>query len=222
MNGDREGFEEDVKMEKLVFMWGYLPGALPQRLPLLSPLVVRLPPSSSVGTSWKDVCGGGCGFAMAISDSGKLITWGSTDDLGQSFVTSGKHGEKPEPFPLPTETPIVKAAACWAHCVAITGIADLIFTVSIKIKSTPLPLILLRKDDCFTASSCAYVSGILELNQVQLSNAESGEVYTWGWKECVPSGKVFGSPSIGLSIEKDVFEKQSLLTEQGICCLAYV
>ncbi|CAA2976132.1 Hypothetical predicted protein, partial [Olea europaea subsp. europaea] len=163
MNGDREGFEEDVKMEKLVFMWGYLPGALPQRLPLLSPLVVRLPPSSSVGTSWKDVCGGGCGFAMAISDSGKLITWGSTDDLGQSFVTSGKHGEKPEPFPLPTETPIVKAAACWAHCVAIT---------------------------------------------------ESGEVYTWGWKECVPSGKVFGSPSIGLSIEKDVFEKQSLLTEQ--------
>ncbi|XP_022879213.1 ultraviolet-B receptor UVR8-like isoform X2 [Olea europaea var. sylvestris] len=163
MNGDRKGFEEDVKMEKLVFMWGYLPGALPQRLPLLSPVVVRLPPSSSVGTSWKDVCGGGCGFAMAISDSGKLITWGSTDDLGQSFVTSGKHGEKPEPFPLPTETPIVKAAACWAHCVAIT---------------------------------------------------ESGEVYTWGWKECVPSGKVFGSPSIGLSIEKDVFEKQSLLTEQ--------
>lgn len=25
-------------------------------------------------------------------DSGKLITWGSTDDLGQSYVTSGKHG----------------------------------------------------------------------------------------------------------------------------------
>lgn len=25
-------------------------------------------------------------------ESGKLITWGSTDDLGQSYVTSGKHG----------------------------------------------------------------------------------------------------------------------------------
>jgi len=25
-------------------------------------------------------------------DAGKLITWGSTDDLGQSYVTSGKHG----------------------------------------------------------------------------------------------------------------------------------
>ncbi|CAA2991856.1 ultraviolet-B receptor UVR8 isoform X1 [Olea europaea var. sylvestris] len=163
MNGDGEGFDEGVKMEKLVFMWGYLPGALPQRSPILSPVVVRLPPSSIARTSWKDVCGGGCGFAMAISDSGKLITWGSTDDLGQSYVTSGKHGEMPEPFPIPTETTIVKAAACWAHCVAVT---------------------------------------------------ESGEVYTWGWKECIPSGKVFGSPSTGLSIEKDVFEKQSLLTEQ--------
>jgi len=26
------------------------------------------------------------------TESGKLITWGSTDDLGQSYVTSGKHG----------------------------------------------------------------------------------------------------------------------------------
>lgn len=45
---------------------------------------------------------------------------------------------------------------------------------------------------------------------------ESGEVYTWGWKECVPSGKVFGDPSLGGSSEKDVFERQSsFLTEQG-------
>lgn len=29
-----------------------------------------------------------------LSESGKLITWGSTDDLGQSYVTSGKHGVK--------------------------------------------------------------------------------------------------------------------------------
>ncbi|KAK4403307.1 Ultraviolet-B receptor UVR8 [Sesamum angolense] len=162
MNVDGEGGEEGVKMEeKLVFMWGYLPGALPQRTPILSPVVVRLPQG---GTSWKDVCGGGCGFAMAISDSGKLITWGSTDDLGQSYVTSGKHGEMPEPFPLPTEAVIVKAAAGWAHCAAVTA---------------------------------------------------GGEVYTWGWKECVPSGKVFADPSTGAGIEKDALEKHNLLlTEQ--------
>ncbi|KAK2968546.1 hypothetical protein RJ640_009391 [Escallonia rubra] len=187
MNGDGGGLRE-----KLMFMWGYLPGALPQRSPILSPMEVRLPPSAVAGCSWTDVCGGGCGFAMAISSSlliplrslnfcpfsdsgsgnsfhllpnaGKLITWGSTDDLGQSYVTSGKHGEIPEPFPLPTETSIVKAAAGWAHCVSVT---------------------------------------------------EDGEVYTWGWKECVPSGKVFADPSMGLSLEKDISERQSsFLTEQ--------
>lgn len=29
--------------------------------------------------------------------------------------------EIPEVFDLPTEIPIVKAAAGWAHCVAVTG-----------------------------------------------------------------------------------------------------
>ncbi|OVA15573.1 Regulator of chromosome condensation [Macleaya cordata] len=167
MNGD-EGSDEAVKMEEssetLVFMWGYLPGALPQRSPLLSPVAVRLPDSSGTGDSWKDVSGGGCGFALAISESGKLITWGSTDDMGQSYVTSGKHGEIPEPFPLPTEASIVKAAAGWAHCVSVT---------------------------------------------------EKGEVYTWGWKECVPSGKVIGDQPAGGSQEKDLLERQSsLMTEQ--------
>lgn len=147
--------EED--REKSVYMWGYLPGALPQRTPLQSPTLVKPPPS--IG-SWKDVCGGGCGFAMAISDAGKLITWGSTDDLGQSYVTSGKHGETPEPFPLPTDASIVRAAAGWAHCVAVT---------------------------------------------------DRGEVYTWGWKECVPSGKVIGDSQTGGSLEKDASERQSSL-----------
>lgn len=32
--------------------------------------------------------------------------------------------EIPEPFPLPTEPSIVKAAAGWAHCVAATGKLD--------------------------------------------------------------------------------------------------
>lgn len=31
---------------------------------------------------------GGGGFYL---DKGKLITWGSTDDEGQSYVASGKH-----------------------------------------------------------------------------------------------------------------------------------
>ncbi|GAB2299743.1 hypothetical protein Dimus_033797 [Dionaea muscipula] len=170
MNGVEAAEEEGaVKMEeeagerkKLVFMWGYLPGALPQRAPMQSPVLVRVTPSSAF-ESWKDVCGGGCGFAIATSDSGKLITWGSTDE-GQSYVTSGKHGETPESFPLPTDSPIVKAAAGWAHCVSVT---------------------------------------------------DAGEVYTWGWKECVPSGKVFGDSPSGGSLEKDGFERHgSLFTDQ--------
>ncbi|KAK7385719.1 hypothetical protein VNO78_31535 [Psophocarpus tetragonolobus] len=157
-NGDGS---EGKALHRVLYMWGYLPGALPQRTPLLTPLAVRVPPCAY---SWNDVCGGGCGFAIAISESGKLITWGSTDDLGQSYVTSGKHGETPEPFPLPTEASIVKAAAGWAHCVAVT---------------------------------------------------EHGEVYTWGWKECIPSGRVFGEPSKGVSLEKDVPGRHSpLSTEQ--------
>ena len=35
--------------------------------------------------------------------------------------------EVPEPFPLPTEATIVRAAAGWAHCVSVTGTADLHF-----------------------------------------------------------------------------------------------
>lgn len=50
------------------------------------------------------------------------------------------------------------------------------------------------------------------------SFAEHGEVYTWGWKECIPSGRVFGDPSTaGVSLEKDVPGKHSSLsTEQGM------
>ncbi|CAN1746827.1 Ultraviolet-B receptor UVR8 [Linum perenne] len=156
MNG--EGRASSIVKEKdklLVLMCGYLPGALPQRSPISSPVVVR-----SDGFGWNDVCGGGCGFAMAISESGKLITWGSTDDLGQSYLTSGKHGEIPEPFPLPTGATLTKAAAGWAHCVATTDI---------------------------------------------------GEVYTWGWKECIPSGKTLGEPSTPKSSEIDASERHGSL-----------
>uniref|UniRef100_M1CLF1 Serine/threonine-protein kinase Nek8 n=1 Tax=Solanum tuberosum TaxID=4113 RepID=M1CLF1_SOLTU len=155
---------EVIEKEKLVYMWGYLPGAMPQRSPLLSPIIVDVPQQGIVNAgnySWKDVCGGGCGFAMAISDSGKIITWGSTDDLGQCYVTSGKHGEIPEPFPLPDEISIVKAAAGWAHCVAVT---------------------------------------------------ETGEVYTWGWKECIPSGKFLGEQAV----DKEVSDGQSSFPAQQV------
>ncbi|KAI4356512.1 hypothetical protein L6164_000531 [Bauhinia variegata] len=167
MNGD-EGAEE-AKMEKcaekMVYMWGYIPGASPEKSPILSPVPVPLPDPAFPGDSWKDVCGGGCGFAMAISENGKLITWGSTDDESQSYLTSGKHGEIPEAFPLPTEASVVKAAAGWAHCVSVT---------------------------------------------------EKGEVYAWGWKECVPSGKFISDFFSGGSLQKEVSGKQSsLVTEPG-------
>ncbi|XVF55211.1 hypothetical protein PTKIN_Ptkin06aG0018500 [Pterospermum kingtungense] len=161
-----ENEREEVKMEECkemgVYMWGYLPGASPEKSPILSPVPVHLPSTAQGGAfSWKDVCGGGCGFAMAISDCGKLITWGSADDEGQSYLTAGKHGETPESFPLPTEAPIVKAAAGWAHCVLVT---------------------------------------------------DKGEVYTWGWKECVPSGKVTLDLITGGGFQKDIAGKQG--TEQ--------
>uniref|UniRef100_A0A0V0IBB7 Putative ovule protein n=1 Tax=Solanum chacoense TaxID=4108 RepID=A0A0V0IBB7_SOLCH len=167
-NGGRE-VEEELKMEEEkkkyeVLMWGYLPGVLSHKSPLTSPVEVQLPENGIDVQSWKDVCGGGCGFAMAISaGSGKLITWGSADDQGQSYLTSGKHGETPEPFPVPTEDPIVKAAAGWAHCVSVT---------------------------------------------------EKNDVYTWGWKECVPSSKVVANFSSGGSFEGDAIRKESVSTDQ--------
>ncbi|CAH8311086.1 unnamed protein product [Eruca vesicaria subsp. sativa] len=119
MNGNNGGSVPIQECKnRVVYMSGYLPGASPEKSPILSPVPVRLP---AAGDSWKDVCGGGCGFAMAISGNGKLITWGSSDDEGQSYVASGKHGETPEPFPLPTEASVLQASAGWAHCAVVTG-----------------------------------------------------------------------------------------------------
>ncbi len=50
-----------------VRMWGYLPAASPQRLPLLQPTPVPPAVSSSTDSALKIVCNGGCGFALAIS-----------------------------------------------------------------------------------------------------------------------------------------------------------
>eukprot|EP00250_Pteridium_aquilinum_P010362 c19332_g1_i2 orf=1875-3143(-) len=141
-----------------VLMWGYLPASSPQRAPLLLPTPAP-PPLHEQG--WKAVCSGGCGFAIAISDSGKVNTWGSTGDLGQSYVTAGKHEERPEPFPLPSESPIVQAAAGWAHCVVVTDMR---------------------------------------------------EVYTWGWKECVPASKLNADANprvLASGADKDFFDAQT-------------
>ncbi|EXC04695.1 hypothetical protein L484_009887 [Morus notabilis] len=148
--------EEKEAAQRVAYMWGCLPGALQQRTPLLPPTIVRLPPPFS----WMDVCGGGCGFAMAISESGKLITWGSTDDLGQSYVTSGKHG-------------FIKRRR---------GVAN-------------------NVDKKFTREA---------------PRTNIGEVYTWGWKECIPSGKVFGDLSAGASTEKEVLERQSSFSMEQV------
>lgn len=46
--------------------------------------------------------------------------------------------------------------------------------------------------------------------------AEDGDVYLWGWKECVPSGKVFTDLITVGSLQKDVAGKQSSsVAEQG-------
>lgn len=82
-NGGREE-EEEVKMEEEndekkryeVLMWGYLPGVLSHKSPLTSPVEVQLPELGFEVQSWKDVCGGGCGFAMAISGYVLLFFYG--------------------------------------------------------------------------------------------------------------------------------------------------
>lgn len=58
------------KSSSVVLMWGYLPGISQQRSPLFSPSPVPFP---YAGDSWKDVSGGGCGFAMAISGNSSLF-----------------------------------------------------------------------------------------------------------------------------------------------------
>lgn len=47
--------------------------------------------------------------------------------------------------------------------------------------------------------------------------ADKGEVYTWGWKECVPSVKITRSWATVKSCEDETAAKQSLtINEQGI------
>lgn len=50
-------------------------------------------------------------------------------------------------------------------------------------------------------------------------HTETGEVYTWGWKECVPSGKVFHDSALVGSLQNDATttgKQSSLPADQGI------
>lgn len=50
-----------------------------------------------------------------------------------------------------------------------------------------------------------------------LKTAEAGEIYTWGWKECVPSSKVVPDMAFGGFSQKDMSGRQSSITsEQGM------
>ncbi|KAL9677789.1 hypothetical protein QQ045_015625 [Rhodiola kirilowii] len=116
MEGDRDGMtsmltmkeEEEVVVvgsgsgsgcgkDRLVYMCGYLPGATRQRAPLLSPVNVQLPPSAAAGSAWRDVSGGGCGFAMAISassglgDAGMLVDPHGSRRVLLAFFTTYRH-----------------------------------------------------------------------------------------------------------------------------------
>lgn len=62
-----DSMKTEERREALVYMCGYLPGVSPEKSPVLSLAPVRFPNWKDGGDSWKDVCGGGCGFAMAIS-----------------------------------------------------------------------------------------------------------------------------------------------------------
>ena len=73
-----------MKMEEsVVYMWGYLPGASLQGSPLLSPVPVALPTSTLSEDSWKDVCGGGCGFAVAISGDSWIYSFSIASSVFQ-------------------------------------------------------------------------------------------------------------------------------------------
>lgn len=45
---------------------------------------------------------------------------------------------------------------------------------------------------------------------IVLLNTENQQVYTWGWRECIPTGRVFGQVD-GDSCERNI----SFSTEQG-------
>ncbi|MCH94893.1 ultraviolet-B receptor UVR8-like, partial [Trifolium medium] len=61
-----------------------------------------------------------CVSCAVFIEKGKLVTWGSANDENQSYLMSGKHGEIPGHYKLPTEASVVKAAAGWAHCATVT------------------------------------------------------------------------------------------------------
>lgn len=82
--------KKDMKMEEsVVYMWGYLPGASSQGSPLLSPVPVVLPASTLSKDSWKDVCSGGCGFALGISGDSWIYLFSIAYYVLQKLLAGG-------------------------------------------------------------------------------------------------------------------------------------
>ncbi|KAL7248387.1 hypothetical protein ACSBR2_003163 [Camellia fascicularis] len=76
MNGtgsEEEGVKMEDTNETVVLMLGYLPRASQDRSTLFSRETVQFPVMNIAGDSWKDVCDGGCGFAMAISSDSSIL-----------------------------------------------------------------------------------------------------------------------------------------------------
>ncbi|CAM6128535.1 unnamed protein product [Calypogeia fissa] len=110
-----------AKRKSSMRMWGYLPAASFQKAPLLEPTRV---PKHCLQEEVGSVCSGGCGFALAITESGKVVMWGSTNDLGQSHISREGQQEGLEPYLLDLNERIVQAAGGWAHSVAVTDKGD--------------------------------------------------------------------------------------------------
>ncbi|KAJ0959952.1 hypothetical protein J5N97_000292 [Dioscorea zingiberensis] len=84
--------------------------------------------------------------------------------LHRGYLIARKHEDTPEAYPLPTEVVIVKVAAGWAQCIAVTAF---------------------------------------------------GEVYTWGWKECVPYGMITGDKITEVSPDNDENDGNSSSRREG-------
>nr|GEX31099.1 hypothetical protein [Tanacetum cinerariifolium] len=60
-------------------------------------------------------------------------------------------------------------------------------------------------------------TGAFSFTERGFHSASCCRVYTWGWKECVPSGKVIGDLNSAQSQDNNLYKGQNpVLTEQGI------
>ncbi|KAG5106482.1 hypothetical protein JHK82_043452 [Glycine max] len=159
--------EEEECAEKMVYMWGYLPGASPEKSPILSPAGESLRSFTRRRfvegrvRRWLRIRHGHLSrFVICdVAEKGKLITWGSADDEGQSYLISGKHGEIPGLYQLPTEASVVKAAAGWAHCASVNEQLESPHRLPVKQRPIYNTSALLRNIPCLVQKKVRYMPG---------------------------------------------------------------